>query len=553
MNIILHIKKKLLHKKSVKNLVLKLNILCLTAIMAVIILSILLSDKLSCLMVKHDSLNELISLVDHADNDNYNNIEVPKYIGHNGYIEILDENLNIIYAGDNNYSRIYTAEIINFISDVDKNTSYYISSHKGSDAKNIYVISEYSYNDGENGEYFFDDNNLSGTAIFNENYKLIYSDITPNVPSLTESNIKALFENNDESFAVKHSFLSSSGKKRYLIAHLDYHSNPQAVFNKRYISFSIIFCIALSVILSLIVSRLIAGCIKNTLCLVSNALNEILNGKVFEKDSLLKVEEFSELADELDETGIKLREKRLNLEKKIKNKIFQTDGYIHDIKNSIMSITACCNILQSSSDFSDENRHFLKIILSSVQDAYDLLIRLCDYNKINSPDFSLKLKSGNLASFFRRFTCRAISELTILGFKYETKITLNTAETMFDEPELFRALNNIIKNFIKYCEHDKTVYFAAYQTENKCIMELGNNGSPIDQHIKDSIFKPYVRGAVSKTEGIGLGLALTDKIISMHSGKIKLIVDNNSSFVNLFHIEIPTSSYSSISESMPIN
>ena len=113
--------------ESIYSIVQRINLFYLLVYTIIIIMAILLSYFLTHLTLNSNNINKLIQKVDNSNELSYKEIPVKKYIGRNGYIEILDENLNILYSGIDNSSVKYNKNMFNFISDADKNTSYYIN------------------------------------------------------------------------------------------------------------------------------------------------------------------------------------------------------------------------------------------------------------------------------------------------------------------------------------------------------------------------------------------------------------------------------------------
>lgn len=86
--------------------------------------------------------------------------------------------------------------------------------------------------------------------------------------------------------------------------------------------------------------------------------------------------------------------------------------------------------------------------------------------------------------------------------------------------EIFR---NLIVNGIKYNESkEKIIKIGSFKEDNKVIFFVKDNGIGIKDAHKGEIFKLFKRlhGKMDYGGGTGIGLAVTKKIINLHSGKI---------------------------------
>jgi signal transduction histidine kinase len=89
--------------------------------------------------------------------------------------------------------------------------------------------------------------------------------------------------------------------------------------------------------------------------------------------------------------------------------------------------------------------------------------------------------------------------------------------------ELGRVFYNILDNAIKYTPHKGRILISDKIVLNKYVLTLNDNGAGISKDIVDKIFDPFFRGDASRsTEGAGLGLTLSKKIIENHKGTISI-------------------------------
>ena len=110
----------------------------------------------------------------------------------------------------------------------------------------------------------------------------------------------------------------------------------------------------------------------------------------------------------------------------------------------------------------------------------------------------------------------------IKNINIETKIE-SSATIEGDKNELNRVFFNILDNAIKYTKEGGTITISDKIVSDKYIIEINDSGVGIPEDILGKIFDPFFRGDTSRnTEGAGLGLTLSKKIIENHKGIISI-------------------------------
>jgi len=92
---------------------------------------------------------------------------------------------------------------------------------------------------------------------------------------------------------------------------------------------------------------------------------------------------------------------------------------------------------------------------------------------------------------------------------------------------LTRALENILMNAIKYSPENKQIHITSKKVAGKVNIIISDQGPGIPDTDLEHILKPFYRSDQSRnqqTGGFGLGLAITQKIILQHHGR--LLINN---------------------------
>jgi signal transduction histidine kinase len=96
--------------------------------------------------------------------------------------------------------------------------------------------------------------------------------------------------------------------------------------------------------------------------------------------------------------------------------------------------------------------------------------------------------------------------------------------TVVDGDLIYRALENVIRNAVKYSEPATVVDVAAQVARDGDLLEVvvGDRGPGVPDEMLVSIFDPFVRGPAERTgaTGFGLGLAIAQRALLAHGGEI---------------------------------
>jgi len=101
----------------------------------------------------------------------------------------------------------------------------------------------------------------------------------------------------------------------------------------------------------------------------------------------------------------------------------------------------------------------------------------------------------------------------------------NAANIQADPEALARALRNLVDNAVKYSPDCRTVWIEVERRGNRVAISVRDQGLGIPANERKQIFRKFVRGAASKTNGIkgtGVGLAMVKQIVEAHGGDIQL-------------------------------
>jgi two-component system, OmpR family, sensor histidine kinase CiaH len=147
---------------------------------------------------------------------------------------------------------------------------------------------------------------------------------------------------------------------------------------------------------------------------------------------------------------------------------------------------------------------------------------LLDISK-NEAHLKMDYKSIDINALAKSIIGKSRNLASVKKINFETRMLNSPVIVKGNEIELSRVFYNILDNAIKYTPADGTVIMSDKVSSGKYVLTISDNGGGISKDIIDKVFEPFFRGETSRnTDGAGLGLTLSKRIIENHKGTISI-------------------------------
>jgi len=109
------------------------------------------------------------------------------------------------------------------------------------------------------------------------------------------------------------------------------------------------------------------------------------------------------------------------------------------------------------------------------------------------------------------------------GHKLEVMVSDGELSVLGDPTRLMQAIGNVLSNAAKYTERGGRVVLSAAQTDSEVEIRIRDNGIGIPPELMPMIFKLFTqldRSSGAAQSGLGIGLALVQRLVEMHGGSV---------------------------------
>ncbi|HKS83125.1 MAG TPA: HAMP domain-containing sensor histidine kinase [Candidatus Acidoferrales bacterium] len=215
----------------------------------------------------------------------------------------------------------------------------------------------------------------------------------------------------------------------------------------------------------------------------------------------------------------------------------------HELKTPLAVMKGYYELLLSGSlgKVSDRQRE----ILQESKESCDRLVRLVsmflNYSALESGKLILQLRDNNLKDCLNDLTCRWQDTFQRAKVKLDVVIHPELPQFKFDYPKVQQCIANLLDNALKHTPAGGVIALEAQphfwerrtsenstsqdrrrgpaQRANSVLVSVRDTGSGIAAEFHQEIFEEFVRVDPSSS-GMGLGLAITKRLIQAHRGKV---------------------------------
>lgn len=205
----------------------------------------------------------------------------------------------------------------------------------------------------------------------------------------------------------------------------------------------------------------------------------------------------------------------------------------HDIRTPMNAIVGMTSIATAHIDNRQQVESCLSKINLSGKHLLGLINDILDMSKIESGNMTLSMSEVSLREFMDSVISMSMPQIRERDQQFDIFIENIKYEHFYcDSLRLNQILLNLLSNAIKFTPEGGKIEVRISESESKrgsgytqLHMSVKDNGIGMKEEFQKNVFKAFVREDsehVSKTEGTGLGMAITKYIVDTMNGTIKL-------------------------------
>lgn len=199
----------------------------------------------------------------------------------------------------------------------------------------------------------------------------------------------------------------------------------------------------------------------------------------------------------------------------------------HDLKTPLTSIISYVDLLRSQKLENKVASEYVEILFEKSYRLKQLIEDLIEASKVSSGNITV----SKMRLDYRQITLQAIGELEEKIEAAGLEVKVSCPEPLYisaDGRHLWRILENLVSNAVKYSMPDSRVYIDIFQAEGRGILVMKNiSATPIDFD-ETRLTDRFVRGDASRTtEGSGLGLSIAQSLAEAQGGTFGIKVDGD--------------------------
>jgi signal transduction histidine kinase len=209
-----------------------------------------------------------------------------------------------------------------------------------------------------------------------------------------------------------------------------------------------------------------------------------------------------------------------------------TSGVGHEVKNPINAIVVHLELMRTKleSEESPAMRH-LSVIQSEIQRLDRVVQTLVDFSRPVEPH----LQEQDLRQVIGKVLQLASAELETQSVSVVSHLPERPVMVRVDTDMMRQALLNIVLNGAQAMPQGGTLTLQLEEESRAAMLSVSDQGVGISKEILPRIFDLYF---TTKKDGSGIGLAMTYRIVQLHSGIVEVVSEVGKG--TTFTIQIPT-------------
>ena len=242
-----------------------------------------------------------------------------------------------------------------------------------------------------------------------------------------------------------------------------------------------------------------------------------------------------------------LESRLLASEKANEAKSFFLSNMSHDIRTPLNAILGYTMLAQKEGQTQEEELQYLRKIDVAGHQLLSIVNDVLEMSRIESGKMELEPECINIETSIREAADLMNEQMEAKGIQYKVCCDVERPCVLCDGNHLDRVIMNLLSNACKFTPEGGEVVLTLKQTDSdpesgRFEIRVKDNGIGMSEEFAKNIFQPFERertSSVSKTQGTGLGMTITKKIIDLMEGDIQLITEKGKGSEFIVALNLP--------------
>ena len=216
---------------------------------------------------------------------------------------------------------------------------------------------------------------------------------------------------------------------------------------------------------------------------------------------------------------------------RMKSERFKTElitNVSHDLKTPLTSIVSYVDLLKAREIEDPQAREYIEVLDRQSQRLKKLTTDLVDASKASSGVLNVNMETVDLVELVRQSSGEYAERFALAQLEPVMNLPEGQWAVRADGRLLWRVLDNLLTNVVKYALPGTRVYLDLAKQEGKTVLSLKNISREALNIPAEELMERFVRGDTSRsTEGSGLGLSIARSLMELMGGQLRLTLDGD--------------------------
>lgn len=200
----------------------------------------------------------------------------------------------------------------------------------------------------------------------------------------------------------------------------------------------------------------------------------------------------------------------------------------HDLKTPLTSIIGYIDLLSKEEGMSETAKDYISIIAEKSDRLKHIVADLFDIAKATSGDMSVDVEEIDIKKLVEQTVADMQDKIDSSELTIKTTLTDESALVMTDGKKMYRVLQNLIDNALKYSLKGTRVFIDVMTKVDDIVITVKNTSSYEMDFSSYEILQRFSRGDKARTtDGNGLGLSIAQSFTDSCGGVFDVVIDGD--------------------------